>query len=394
MPQPTKTTGPQKTLSPDITHLTMHLATVLIVFTTTMATTAAQTSQPPTYRAPQPNTPGTAYPATSPYAPHVTAPHVSYSSQLSQPDFILMRPLDSEIRRQLTEDLQILDNLLTRAVAGATGPEGLYRQALGVRVALAPDSDSRIRYIQNYGAIFTYHVNIPVAEQKPQETARTATPRKPETEWERTRRLLFNPRPVQALTAHGTTDGSSGFEDVQIFAQTAPYNADVVSSVREGVKDALKNVTQIRCLGGTVPDPGLDVFSPGESSGYTVVVILKSQADGSVMTFATNREAWEGDKPEDAVKVHQFFAPKPTGPPAGYIKIEKYVPVPDASGFPGQWQPIPVEDPMAGPQPFSPSPSGTNPFAPRTIDPTEPIQNPGDDFRLPEPKPEKEMPKT
>ena len=359
-------------------------------------------------------------------------------ARLPQPEFILTERLDDNARSQLVEDLQVMDNLLTRAIVGSAGPEGLYRQALGVTVAVEPSQDSRIRYIQDYGVIFTYHVGIPVAEQSTQNTAKTTTPAEAETEWERTRRLLFKPQPVRPASGavygsygsegpDGGGYGSGGYADIDIQVQAAPYNSDVVSSIREGVKDALKNVVQIRALDGkpdqstegyttALPDNSFDIMPGGMPPRFNprIVVILLSQVDSSTMTFSTTQEAWKNDDTDKAVTVQQFFNARPKstaisrtinwspsgsgygpyapgGTPQGFSNPQPltdpqpFQPVPDDSTV----QPIPDDRPYPGEVAPSLEPTPTKPgglFEKPSLDaPREltPPQQPNDDFAPP-----------
>ena len=314
-------------------------------------------------------------------------------ARLPQPEFILTERLDDNARSQLVEDLQVMDNLLTRAIVGSAGPEGLYRQALGVTVAVEPSQDSRIRYIQDYGVIFTYHVGIPVAEQSTQNTAKTTTPAKAETEWERTRRLLFQPPAVQPASGavyggygaegpDGSGFGSGGYAsgeyaDIDIHVQAAPYNSDVVSSIHEGVKDALKNVVQIRALDGkpdvdveTNPgnlfhDDSIVPISPGGMPprfNPRIVVILLSQVDSSTMTFSTTQDAWKKDDTDKAVAVQQFFNARPKS--TAISRTINWSPA--ASGYgpynlPATPQGLNEPRSLSGPQPYQPTiPNGSN----------------------------------
>ena len=175
--------------------------------------------------------------------------------------------------------------------------EGMYRQALGIPVSLAPADESRIRFVEGFGVIFTYSISIPLArkeeqsQQTPQQTAQV------ESDWDRTRRRLFRPRAQPggmlgmmggAGIPAGTYDWASAGMAMGIAGVAAVYDEEVVNGIRNAVRESLKNVARIRHL----------KFGTGEDRDPQVIIILKSTADSSAMTLVLPQT--DDAAPEDA----------------------------------------------------------------------------------------------
>lgn len=269
---------------------------------------------------------------------------VRTTTKLPQPEFLITEPMEDRVRQELTEDLQILDSLLSRAISGATGALGFYRQALGVSVDVSPEP--RILYIQEFGVVFTYTVNIPVAHQEDKENSAAKATQERETDWQRTRRLLFSPRVSVSRVPEG----------IYFQSRHVPYSADQVEAIRQQVQTALENVKEIRHWNQSPEDP-FDDESAGESR---VVVILKSGIDNSVMTFRTTKSAWEGQHPEKAVTVKQFFEVRHANVPRSSSFAPKAVtPYPAQRNKDQYFTPPPQQKPTPHPLPPGARPSAT-----------------------------------
>jgi hypothetical protein len=211
------------------------------------------------------------------------------------PQLILTAPLDKSAQRELTEDLQVMDNLLMRALGGDSLPTNPYTRVLGVLVNSRHDSRSRVQFIQGVGVVFRYEVGVAVAPSAATSVADDQEESE-ESDWEVARRQLFTPSPsfVGRLTASPANA-----------VPVPPYNADLIKALRERVNQALRNVGRIRHLGG---QQDADPFGGAAGDGR-VIVVTECGRDGSVMTFSTTQSAIEqadDSKPGAAVVVYQY----------------------------------------------------------------------------------------
>ena len=209
------------------------------------------------------------------------------ANRLATPQMILTQSLSESVQQELTEDLQVMDRLLLRAIGGDAVQSGPYTRVLGVLVNNRDESRSRIQFIQGVGVVFRYQVGISVSPQTSPELDGDEEEDQ-DSDWEATRRELFEAPASYTATIRGRR-------------KPVTYNEEVVSTMRSRVTEALQNVARIRHMdeANRVAWPGRGPSEPG------VVVLIECEQDGTAMTMVTSVSAInEGG--DSAVQTHQY----------------------------------------------------------------------------------------
>lgn len=147
------------------------------------------------------------------------------------------QPMDEDRQSQITEDLSVMQRILTRSVESLDSPAT--QTALGVHLWLAAERGARQPiYVEGFGVIFPIDVRFPLApppatnETKPEPTPENST-------WETTRRELYGEKsgpPTASAFGRAANDRSPALE----------YSDKRVKSLRQSLLDALRNASRIR----------------------------------------------------------------------------------------------------------------------------------------------------
>lgn len=162
----------------------------------------------------------------------------------ADPELVVTRPLSAEARAEWEEDLRVMDKLLTEVVNPREEPAR--RMALGIPLWLSDRSQPVPMYVQDYGALFRYSVDFPLA------AGAEATPGKNPggaggSAWDRAKREIHS--------SFSTNAGGWGFSYSYSSSApgttrpTAPYDAAKVDALMDGVMDLLPEARNIRHLG-------------------------------------------------------------------------------------------------------------------------------------------------
>jgi hypothetical protein len=104
----------------------------------------------------------------------------------TQPALLTTRALDEQTRAQWQEDLRVMDKLLRDEVNRV---EGDSRQAMGIRLLLVDRAHAAPMWVDGFGVIFDYDINLPLAGA----TGRSSTSTnesKTGSAWERARQSI------------------------------------------------------------------------------------------------------------------------------------------------------------------------------------------------------------
>lgn len=155
--------------------------------------------------------------------------------QVKRPLMIRSSRADARAMDQLSEDLIVMARILDKTVADHG--DNSHPKAAGIDIltlAAAGSRASRTMYVDDYGAIFTLNVNMPLkAEPKPEETELKESTRK--GAWEDTRNELFGQK---------RKPGNKRWQA----APAREFDQGEVDELKNALIDALKNATNIRHL--------------------------------------------------------------------------------------------------------------------------------------------------
>lgn len=208
------------------------------------------------------------------------------------PVMVLTAAISASEQQTLTEDLQVMQALLSKATGILSGPEASQNTALGVTVHRGMDQSS-IEYVQDVGVMFRSHtmgVSFAPQEQSAFDKPKSEEPQ--ESDWDAARRELFQP-----------TAAAVGLEwsEVRGTRKTAlKYNPQMVAAIRERIEQVLGNIGRIHF--------------PASANGkrQSVTVYLSCGSDGSVMTIrraVTPQPDAAGVLPEESTATFQYFDP-------------------------------------------------------------------------------------
>jgi hypothetical protein len=270
----------------------------------------------------------------------------SQSTKVAEPQLILSRALDPSAQREMIEDLQVMDNLLLRAIGGESLRSNPYSRVLGLMVSNRDERFSRVQFIQDVGVIFRYNVVMSVAPQESQKAEESAASEEV-SDWDAARRQLFSPKVVV------------GYQIPR--PRSEPYNEEIVDAMSRRVIEALRNVDRIR----HIADGSVDSPVPGSAFTPRIIVVVSCPQDGTVKTFQTTlRKMAESDETNPAAAVttlqyHQEANAADANSATLPYHVEfgrqqfKDAPTVQGQGFP---QPPSLNQPAPQGQPFQPVP--------------------------------------
>ncbi len=247
--------------------------------------------------------------------------------------------MDPKEQAHLEEDLAVMAHLLDKAVAESVG--GQPEMAMGINlISGQPSRGSRAVYLEDYGALFTLHVGIPLVESKaaPGEKKEQSTA---DSSWEEAKRELYGPGPGGVIRG----------------APLEEFSPEKLNKLTDALVDALRNARNIRslktgdavtvCVLGTAarpepiaPDPAVGMLGGGTSGSYqggtpprgTVMTIRIKKADADAV-------GQESLKPEDFRKQAHIerYEGGPAGGPPGMFGGGRYGTMGGYGGYGGRY---------------------------------------------------------
>lgn len=128
------------------------------------------------------------------------------SADAIAPVLIVTTPMESANRDEWRQDLRIMDNLLRERTVrddGVAGPE-----AMGIKLLMTGGQENPPMYLEEYGAVFSYAVNFPLATAKKTEAKKPANEASPDSAWERAKREVEGSRNGPELAGGPPTPAS------------------------------------------------------------------------------------------------------------------------------------------------------------------------------------------
>lgn len=201
----------------------------------------------------------------------------------ARPLLFLVSDITTDERRNLTEDLQVLDSLLHRALTIRGVRKQVDNVVLGVTLHRS-ELSGRSTYLEDFGVHFLQYIPNLSLTRDLQKSDKAETEKKKESDWDTARRQLFE---GPESTARANQDSSPVHDEA------------AVDTIVSQVTAVLDNIGRIRF--------------PAHARGtrQNVSVVLVCPADGSTITI--RRSVTVAEDPKDStlheVKVHHAADP-------------------------------------------------------------------------------------
>lgn len=147
----------------------------------------------------------------------------------------------------LKEDLTVMHRILNRAVDRRPTRDGVDYQARVMGIELFTMSGPRqvqSMYLEGYGAVFLLNVGFPLRAAPA--TNETTSEKAENTEWERTRRELFDRESDAFMSGPGFLKMGPAEFEFGGKPRTARYDAQRVDDLKRDLLDSLKNAANLR----------------------------------------------------------------------------------------------------------------------------------------------------
>jgi len=137
---------------------------------------------------------------------------------------------DDKSTAQLKEDMAVMYRILEKSIGEQLGEDKIMK--MGIPVFTLQGMGTRCIYLEDYGAVFTFGLDIPFVPEEKTEKKTAEDRDESNEEWEQAKNDLFGGK-------HGPRMG---------YKSERPYNAEQVDEIKNAIIEALHNASNIRNL--------------------------------------------------------------------------------------------------------------------------------------------------
>jgi hypothetical protein len=174
-------------------------------------------------------------------------------------EFLTFKPIEPTNKKDMVEDLLVLDYLIRKAM-----PAEQYQAALGVQLNSAAKNVG-INYIEGFGITLQYRIGVDVASHTNEKAEEKSENKVEQSEWEKAKtemnQTLLSGNTKGWATQVGSYDLPNAFYQS---SQSSTFNEKLVDRMKVGIVEALQNVGNVRHLSA---DDKVMVFIYGPTRG-------------------------------------------------------------------------------------------------------------------------------